>query len=199
MSQILHALFTYEAKHGDFPLACTEDLETHQKVSWRVEILPYLDRSDLYKQYDRTQPWNSPKNRLVTGKAIPLFRCPSSSQANNGTDYLMIVGKNTVGGEPGGKGIPLSEIRDEEMSQTILAVEVPNTGIAWTEPRDITVDELIDRLDKGESAHPRGFCVALCDGSVWFLPADIDRETLRTLARVKKDGKRVNMDAFERF
>ena len=33
--------------------------------SWRVLLLPYLDRSDLYKAYDFTEPWDGPNNRKL--------------------------------------------------------------------------------------------------------------------------------------
>jgi hypothetical protein len=193
MKQISLALMNYEAMNRHLPAACTEDPETHQKVSWRVEILPYLNRTDLYKQYDHTQPWNSPKNRLVSDTMVSEFRCHGASLPDNGTSYLMIVGDDMVGGEPGSKGVRMSDIHDG-VSKTILIVEVPNSGIAWAEPRDITIDELIDRLDKGQSAHLHGFNVALCDGSIQLLPVDIDRETLRRLATAN-DGNPVDLHA----
>src|SRR5689334_12593064 len=41
----------YEAKYGTFPPAYIADSQGRPMHSWRVLILPYLDRDDLYSQY----------------------------------------------------------------------------------------------------------------------------------------------------
>ncbi len=34
-----------------------------RKLSWRVEILPYIDQNKLYKQFDFSQSWDHPTNK----------------------------------------------------------------------------------------------------------------------------------------
>jgi hypothetical protein len=165
-------------------------------MSWRVAILPFMEQNSMYKQYDPKQPWNSPKN-LGLAKLMPLdYRCPSDSDAAEGeTSYVMITGKNTIGGLPGSPGTRLNEITDGT-SYTILVVEVHGLKIPWTEPRDITLDELTARLRSGgRIGHVASFNAALADGSVRQLPAKIDVETLRRLATIN-DGLPVQIDQF---
>ena len=123
--------------------------------------------------------------------------CPSDPNPVSGqTSYMMIVGKHTVGGEPGDQGVTMSQLIDGSR-ETLLIVEVPGKKVNWMEPKDITIDELIAQLDmrraNGGSPHIRGFSVAFCDGSVTALPFTIDREMLRRLAIIN-DGKPVNVE-----
>ena len=108
----------------------------------------------------------------------------------------MITGKNTIGGVPGSPGTSLGDITDG-LAKTILVVEVHGLKIPWTEPRDITLDELTARLRSsgGRIAHVAGFNVAMADGSVQNLPATIDAETLRRLATIN-DGLPVQINQF---
>jgi hypothetical protein len=68
-------------------------------------------------------------------------------------------------------------------SKTILVLEVHGLKIPWTEPRDITLDELSKRLKSGgRIGHVRGFNVGMVDGSVHHLSTTIDPETLHQLS-----------------
>ena len=69
----------------------------------------------------------------------------------------MLVGKGTVAGLPEKDrniDVHLRALRDT--ASTILLVEAPNSGIPWAEPRDLTVDEFIERLKSHEGLNHRG-------------------------------------------
>lgn len=196
LSQIGHAVQFCESRLGQFPAACTVDREGRPMHSWRVAILPELDRTDLYSRIDFKEPWDSPKNRALANSMPDFYRCPSDSEAGSSqTSYMMIVGKNTMGGEHGLSVRPV-QILDGN-SRTLLVVEVPGMKVDWMEPKDITLEELARLLDanKNSAPHVRGFNVVFCDGSVRCLPTTIDRETLRRLA-VINDGQTVNVEQF---
>ena len=170
--------------------------EGHE-MSWRVAILPYIERNDLYRQYRPNEPWNSPANLALVKRMPRDFRCPSDTDAGDGeTSYVMITGKNTIGGVAGSRGTGLSEITDGT-ANTILVAEVHGLKIPWTEPRDITLDELQQRLKSGGGriGHVSGFNVAFADGAVRHLSYTIDPETLRRLAIIN-DGQPVDVEKF---
>ena len=196
LRQIDLALQKYMSSNGRFPPAATTDKNGRPLMSWRVAILPYMEQNSLYRQYDPKQPWNSPENLGFVKQMPPEFRCPSDSSTEDGeTSYVMITGQNTVGGMPGSPGTSPSEMIGG-ISQTILVIEVHGLKIPWTEPRDITLDELAVRLRSGgQIAHVASFNIALADGSVQNLSAQIDSETLRRLATIN-DGKPVQIDQF---
>ena len=147
-------------------------------MSWRVAILPMLDYDLLYRQYDPKQPWDRHKNLGIVKGMPPEFRCPSDGDAGEGeTSYVMITGNNTIGGPLGSPGTRSAEVMDG-LSRTILVIEVHGLKIPWMEPRDITLDELLARVQSGTRiGHVASFNVAMGDDSVQKLPAKIDAET----------------------
>jgi prepilin-type processing-associated H-X9-DG protein len=192
LKQIGLALLSYESANKCFPPAVfTNDLGKPMK-SWRVAILPFMDRADLYTQYDAKQPWDSPQNRALGNTPLPIFRCPSDpgTTANSAeTSYVRIVGKDTIGGTPN-EAVKLSDITDGT-SHTILVVEVSGLNINWEEARDVTVDEFMAMVAKGQvSRHAGGFQAAMADGSVRFISNKVDPKTLRALL-LRNDGQPV--------
>ncbi len=196
LRQISLAFNMYETQHHQFPPAVTTDENGKPLMSWRVAILPYLDRNDIYGQYDPKQLWNSPKNLALVKQMPQEFRCPSDGSAGEGeTSYVMITGENTIGGVAGSPGTRTADITDG-LAKTILVVEVHGLKIPWTEPRNITLDELAVRLRSGgQIGHVASFNVALADGAVRNLPVTIDPETLRRLATIN-DGLPVQVEQF---
>ena len=150
-------------------------------MSWRVAILPYLDEAPLYQQYDPQQPWNSPKNSAVSDdfSTLTVARAIRRVSESRETSYVMLVGPGTVGGLEGGRYFETAP----GTSHTILLVEAPNSGIQWAEPRDLTIDEFIERVKSHKGGnHPGRILVAFCDGSVHFIRADVSPDVLRALA-----------------
>ena len=83
-------------------------------------------------------------------------------------------------------------------SNSIVIVEVVDSGIHWMEPRDLKLEELELAINPKSgrgisSRHIGGACVLLADGSVRFLPSDTAPETLRMLLTIA-DGKIVPWD-----
>ena len=76
----------FASARGVFPSVSTnkDDHYAHQwyQYSFMVELLPYIERSSLYDQFDLTEsPWvaEAPHNkRVIDGLELPEFVCPSS-------------------------------------------------------------------------------------------------------------------------
>jgi type II secretory pathway pseudopilin PulG len=183
LKQIGAALRSYERTNGAFPPAVFTDDHGKPMKSWRVAILPYIRQSNLYRKYDSKQPWDSPQNRAVGNTPLDIFRCPSDSSAtvnSTETNYVRIVGKDTVGGMPN-EAVKISDIT-AETSFAIMVVEVSGLDIHWEEPRDVTVDEFMDMVAKGRvSHHFGGFNALTVDGSVHFINNSVKPKTLRSL------------------
>jgi prepilin-type processing-associated H-X9-DG protein len=192
LMQIGLALLNYESEHHCFPPAVFTDDRGKPMKSWRVAILPYLEHQPLYQQYDLKQPWDSPQNRALGKLALDCFQCPSDpgAMANSAeTNYVMIVGKDTVGGTPN-EAVKISDITDGT-SNTIMVVEVSGLHINWEEPRDATVDEFMELVAKGHASfHSGGFQAVFVDGSVHFISNAVNPKTLRALL-LRNDGQPV--------
>jgi hypothetical protein len=54
------ALAAYKDNYGCLPPAVTYDADGRAMHSWRVYILPYIERQDIYDQYRFDEPWTVP-------------------------------------------------------------------------------------------------------------------------------------------
>ena len=106
--------------------------------SWRVLILPYMDRQDLYQQYNMKEPWDSPHNRALAARMPEVYRCPSESVPKSPADvgmtsYLMLVGPGCVSTGP--KSVNSTELR-KGADNTLMVLESAHSGVNWMEPKD---------------------------------------------------------------
>jgi len=134
-------LHDYWVKHRSLPPAYVPDSEGTPVHSWRVLSLP--DDPSLYN-YDFNEAWNGPSNRrLLDGQSPPCFACPSDPAAEREfrTSYVAVIGENTLW--PGARGRRSDEM-GPNVEEKIVLIEIAYSDIAWTEPRDITVDEAVE-------------------------------------------------------
>ncbi len=147
MKQILLALHNYHAEHGSFPPAYVANESGKPMHSWRVLILPYMDCQDLYDQYDFSEPWNSVRNRNLLSTAGNPYQCPEQREENSSeANYVAVIGPRTAW--PGKEPTKLADFVDGT-STTLMLVEVVHSGIAWTEPRDLEIQQAVNGLRQG--------------------------------------------------
>jgi type II secretory pathway pseudopilin PulG len=186
MQHIGIALQNYHDVHKTFPPAYIADADGKPMHSWRVLILPFLEENEIYKKYDFNEPWDGPNNSKLAAQAPSDFRCPSGTDFDGQTNYVAVVGNETMW--PGATAVKIRSIRDG-LSRTIAVVETSGSGINWLEPRDLTMDEALRGIKQSQSGginsqHPGGVNVLNCDGSVLFLPEDVPPETIRALLTI---------------
>jgi len=167
-------------------------------VSWRVKLLPFIERDDLYQQYDPSLAWDSPANWPIAQRKVDFFICPSepdlmSPKGGRFTSYVMLLNSNQDSGNP----ILLYD-KDRRMldPNRILLMESCSANVVWTEPRDADVDRLrwslkpANRMETkepwrsenvGSSSHGGVVQVVFGDGSVRPLSKSIDDGVLRNL------------------
>ena len=131
LDELAAALAAYRTEHGRYPPAVVADASGEPMHSWRVLILPYLGRKDLYYEYDFKQPWNGRKNKKLAAQIPDVFRCPNHSQSGAETSYVAVTGPGTAWNE----NIAADAGAPSRPEQLILLVEVENAGIGWMEPR----------------------------------------------------------------
>jgi prepilin-type processing-associated H-X9-DG protein len=128
----------------------------------------------------------------LSDTVIPMYRSPNSRAAPNKTNYLTVRGDDTA--FPGKDGIGMAAITDG-LSYTIMVVEANDAkAVPWAKPDDLPYDEK-QPLAGLLGLRPGGFNAAFCDGSVRFISATIDAETLRRLFN-RHDGKPVDPSKF---
>jgi type II secretory pathway pseudopilin PulG len=194
--QISLALALYEQQYGCLPPAYIADAQGKPMHSWRVLILPFMQEQTLYDRYDLSEPWDGPNNSKLHNTLVPIFSCPSDRK-NPGTDtnYVAVVGPGTAW--PGATCTSKSLVTDG-LSNSILLVEVANSGIHWMEPRDLPVAAVSAGINPKSgsgisSAHPGGVIVSLMDWQHIFLSETTPVEVLNALLTIR-GGERLSDD-----
>jgi hypothetical protein len=183
------ALHSYHDANKRLPPAGIHDLNDPNGkplLSWRVAILPYIEYEQLYRQFDLTQPWDHPNNKKLIDKMPPIYVVPGTDNKDGETNYRVLVGPTTMfEPQPGNRGHTLVAITDGT-SNTIMVVEAAQPTI-WTRPDDLPFNPNGPMPKFGAS--PDGFNVLMGDGSVRFIRANIDPNTLR--AMITRNGGEV--------
>jgi len=191
------AMNSYHDDFGCLPPAFIPDEKGRPKHSWRVLILPYLEKTGiayrgelkrLYESYDFSEAWDGPTNRKLTHQMPLVYDCRNDpGRRDSTTSYLAIIGEHSA--FPGSRSVNLADIRDEKAS-TILGVETSNSGINWLEPRDCPNEAL--RFGPGEVHEPHiggnhlgGAYAWFADRAVRFLKeSEFSSESLESLATI---------------
>jgi hypothetical protein len=187
MKCIALALNEYHKANGCFPPAYIADKNGRRMHSWRVLILPYIDKA-YYERYDFDEPWDAPNNRSLQSFSSPRHRlpldwfiCPDDNHPVPGkpvcANYLAVVGPGSAW-----RGQQSMTLKDcQPADQSILLVEVADSDIVWTEPRDYEagVDSSPHSWTISSKHGPKeeffyvtpfgGANVALVDGGVHFV------------------------------
>ncbi len=193
LRQIALALHNYHDVYKSFPPAYVANAGGKPMHSWRVLILPFLEQKPLYDLYRFDEPWDGPTNRQLAAHTLKLFECPANeNQLTGQTSYVAVVGPGTAW--PGATCVTLSDITDGT-DNTLLVVEVHNSGIHWMEPRDLDVSQMPLTINAKSGAagtnlgissgHPRVAQAARADGSVFaILEDDTPPATIRAMLTI---------------
>jgi hypothetical protein len=157
----------------------------HQ-FSWRVQLLPFMEQRELYEKFDFNQPWDSEHNLKVAAEMPDVYRSPNEPAKTNHTSYLAIAGKDGAfpeGGQEGRRGIADTT---DGAGNTVAVVEVQKSGIVWTDPRDLTVEEFAQLMEQGQIASGSELSgthtwVGMLDGSVRLLPKGLSAAAAKAL------------------
>jgi prepilin-type processing-associated H-X9-DG protein len=185
LKQIGLALHNYHETFGSFPPAFIADASGRPMHSWRVLLLPFLDQAPLYNQYRFDEPWDGPHNRKLGDTILQAYSCPSDDHGGTGgtsamTSYVAVVGPETMWPDRG--AVAIRDVSDGTLN-TLLVVEVANSGIPWIEPRDLHVVQMAPTINakSGQgisSRHATGANVLIADGSVRFVPENLSAAEL---------------------
>jgi hypothetical protein len=194
LKQIGLAFHNFADAHGRFP-ADIRGPDGTPLLSWRVELLPFLEQQPLFDAIRKDEPWDSPHNRALLEHMPPVFAIQGAEDPGPGqTFYTGFTGPHTVFEKRAGRPLTFAEVPDGT-SNTIAVVEA-REAVLWTRPdSDIPFTLDATRLQR-EAVKPRvggqwpgGFHALMLDGSVRFLRDSISEQILQAL--VTRDGGEV--------
>jgi hypothetical protein len=134
LKQIALAMHNYHDTYRHFPARATTNKEGKPLLSWRVQLLPFLEQAELYKQFHLDEPWDSEHNKKLIAQMPAVYRSPGSEAEPGKANYVVPVGKGTIFG--GKEGVKFAQITDGT-SNTVMAIEVDDKhAVIWTKPDD---------------------------------------------------------------
>ena len=161
-------------------------------LSWRVQLLPYLEEEQLWKEFKQDEPWDSEHNKKLVAK-MPKVYAPIRAKAEPGhTFYRGFAGPGTMF-EPKQK-IRIGGISDGT-SNTAWVVEA-GEPVVWTKPDDLPFDPNKD-LPKLGGLFDGEFHVLATDGAVHRIKKDFDRDTFKR-AITRADGQVFDFESLKK-
>ncbi|HXY34981.1 MAG TPA: M56 family metallopeptidase [Planctomycetaceae bacterium] len=188
LKQLALAMHNYHDVYQHFPPAVVIGPDGKTPHSWRVELLPFLEQSQLYNQYRMNEPWDSPHNKQILRQIPDVFQSPFEDPASLDSSYYVLVGPGTVFEGP--QGIKIADITDGT-SNTLMIVEAKRS-IPWTKPEDIPFDPKKPLPELGGFVKGQ-FLAAMADGSAHTFKTEGIKDQLKWLI-MRNDGQVVNLD-----
>jgi Protein of unknown function (DUF1559) len=189
LKQIGLAIHNYESTYKRLPAAHGVNYESKPTGNWRIALTPFVERVDVYNRFNANEAWNAPANQSVASDMPACYRSPLAApdQPPNNTNIFTVQDPNSV--MPAGAVYRrFSEIVDGT-SNTIVAIELPNHSVPWTQPTDLTIAEAIQLIRSNEK--PEMIQLLMLDGSVITVGNLTDQE-LTQLFTIN-DGNIVNL------
>jgi hypothetical protein len=154
----------------------TNELSKDKKplLSWRVQILPFIEQDHLFKQFKMDEPWDSENNKKLID-LIPEIYVPVRGKAEKGMTFYQTFGGKHGWMQPKAS-IPASF--PDGTSNTFLAAEGAKPVI-WTKPDDMEFDgKTVPRLG---GMFDGKFHAAMGDGSVQRFRKGVEADVLKLL------------------
>lgn len=180
LKQVAIALLNFNEVNDRLPRAVHTDKAGRPLSSWRFRILPFLEAIMMDVDFDAK--WDDTTNQYNKGfinSPLTVYCWPPSADLTKqfNTKVMAVTGPGTAFED--GKTIRISDMDKD----TILAVEVADSGTHWMEPGDIDVRDVPESITQGMDG--KGVHVAFADGVVWHLRSDTPLDDLKRFFTIK--------------
>jgi hypothetical protein len=183
LKMIALALHNYHDTNFAFPPGAIVDKDGREYNGWQTMLLPYVEQLSLYNQVNFNVPWDDPKNRAPMQTQVAVYLAPGINEIKDASGYALshYVGNSELFRKD--RVFRISDIADGS-ANTILVGEAAGNFKPWGYPENWR--DPANGIQAGPDSFGRpnspaaGF--VMCDGSVHFLSAAVDRGVLKALA-----------------
>jgi hypothetical protein len=192
LKQLAIGIHNYESAYGHLPHDIV-DKNGKPLLSWRVQILPFIEQNNLYNQFKLDEPWDSDNNKAASQAVIKVFLAPEAKLPPKMewglTSYRAISGPGAAF-EPG-KKLKLVDFTDGT-SNTIMLIETDEL-VPWAKPGDFPFDPKKPLPKIVPVGGKNVFQVATADGAVRALKTTTSEKTLKA-AMTRNGGEVIDLD-----
>ena len=71
LKQIGLAMHNYHSVNNAFPMPAIVDKDGKPLLSWRVAILPFIERGELYNKFHTDEPWGASRSNTFGQRSRP--------------------------------------------------------------------------------------------------------------------------------
>jgi hypothetical protein len=181
LRQLIIGLYSSQDAYGFLPIGgiwkggiLLPKMDEKPVLSWRVALLPFMEQTDLYNQFNLSEPWDSEHNKKLISKMPKVFAAPAPKAPEGHTFYQMVVGPAAL------RPMMSTGAMFDGAGNTFAVVESAQPVI-WTKPDDISIPGTTMPADLKRmfgGVYPDGFCAVFWDGNTrWIdLKANSDKE-----------------------
>ncbi len=191
MKQIAIAMHAHHDANGVLPSAAILGKKGKPLLSWRVQVLPYVEQGALHQMIKLDEPWDSVHNKKVfDDNPMPsVFELAGTTKPGEKNTHIQVFRGNGAMFDLV-KSTKFAEIADG-LSNTIMFATA-KTAVPWMKPDDMEFDPKADPRDLLLFIGGRTN-IGLGDGSVRSLKKSTTVENMRALI-TKSGGEITTID-----
>ena len=176
---------------NDFNGRPVRESELSNKLSWRVEMLPFLEQSNIHRMLDLSERWDSGRNRPVADVVVSQY-ADTDARTDPDTRWRTFYGPGAPFDPTRPGRLTLTGITDGT-SNTIFVAEAGDK-VTWTRFNEIRFDENSPPMpsDFGRPGQST-FQVLMFDGSVRSLRKSTNPQSFK-YAVMHRDGMPYSLD-----
>ncbi len=142
LKQIGLAMHSYHDANNALPQDIV-DKDGKAILSWRVQLLPYMEQENLYKQLDLTKPWDDEANKKFVETMPKIYTITGREPKEKGFTYFQSFAADAAveAGSPlMVKGVKRSIVSISDGTSNTLMVVDGATAVNWLKPGDLPYD-----------------------------------------------------------
>jgi hypothetical protein len=145
------------------------------RLSWRVQILPFLEQENVYRQFRMNEPWNSPANQPLSNTVVPPYT-DADTRTDPNTRYRCFYDNGAMFDT---RGTTRMHSVTDGLTYTIMYVE-GGEKVTWSRFQEYKFDPkgplpALGRADKD------GFNAGMGDGSTRWVSKSVDPAILKAM------------------
>ena len=179
MKQWTLAVANYESAYDRFPRRSSES-----GLSWRVELLPFIEESKLHEAIDHSAAWDAASNTEFHKPVPHGLKCHNREDSSSNTQLVGVHSDNSFWRD---EETTFDDISDRNCD-TLVFIELDLPDVHWMSPNDVTLEDLIELLERDgrlPSLHSAGVLMSFADVSVRCVPHEkITPEFLRAIVSI---------------